>query len=483
MWSNGAVPDQDPRDPGAPEEPVDKSPWERDDWDPGRTVPDTGVFFGGVQPPPQAAGNPDFGGPGEPPPEDFEPGASSDAPSRSSLGRKLVAGGIVAALLIGSAGALLQNGDEPAPLPAATTTTLIDPAPTTTDGSLGTTSPTALQAAPAPPPDDADEAIWKDSSPPFVVGAVPTWAERDIDVPAGLATMASTEVITLSQSGIVSVTEFPSGRTRSIDVSELGEAAQLAVGDRTIVVFDATRLVQIRDGEPVVDSTLNDGIIFVQPWIGTGTFVVTTPSTSPDALEQDWVLRLDGTLERLDNPFVDETSFFSRVFSPTGEAIFTAPGGVYAVGADGNARRISTGTLLATGKRHWAVEECDETFRCAHSIIEWDTGTVTAGELDRIERFGVLDPSTHISPDGGSIAFRADSDGSGSRQILDVATGATIEAGRINQLVYPDSWAADSSGLFFTDRLLQFVDRSTGTITQIDGLDRVRTVATGPFSP
>ncbi|HSP29127.1 MAG TPA: hypothetical protein VLN74_11310, partial [Ilumatobacteraceae bacterium] len=188
------------------------------------------------------------------------------------------------------------------------------------------------------------------------------------------------------------------------------------------------------------------------------------------------------SLEPLDNPFADETSFFSRVFSPTGEALFSAHGGVYAVAPDGTARRISTGNMLATGDRHWAIEECDETLRCAHSIIEWETGTVTAGELDRIERFGFIDPSTHISPDGRSITFRADTDGTGRREILDVSTGNAIAAGRINQLVYPDSWATDSSGLFFTDRYLQFVERTTGVITQIDGLDRIRTVATGPFS-
>jgi hypothetical protein len=293
-----------------------------------------------------------------------------------------------------------------------------------------------------------------------------TWAERRILVPENLASIAPTEVITLSQSGIVDVTELPSGRTRSVDVSELGEAAQLAIGDRTIVVFDSNTIVQIRDGEPVVESTLTDGIIFVRPWTGTGNFVVTTPSTGPSDPERDWVLRPDGTLEPLDNPFADETSFFSRVFSPNGDALFTAPGGVYAVGPDGDARRISTGNLLATGDRHWAIEECDETLRCAYSIIEWDTGTVTAGVLDRIERFGFIDPSTHISPDGRSITFRADTDGTGRREILDVATGNTIPAGRINQLVYPDSWATDSSGLFFTDRFLQFVDRATGAITR-----------------
>ena len=193
--------------------------------------------------------------------------------------------------------------------------------------------------------------------------------------------------------------------------------------------------------------------------------------------------RTDGSVEMLDNPFVDETSFFSRVFSPLGDALFTAPGGVYAVGADGAARRISPGRLLATGSRHWAIEECDETLRCAYSIIEWDSGTVTSGVLDVIDQFGFIDPSTHISPDGRSIAYRGDTDGSGRRRILDVATGDSVQAGRINQVVYPDSWAADSSGVFFTDRFLQFVDRVNGTVTAIEDLDRIRTVATRPVAP
>ena len=265
-------------------------------------------------------------------------------------------------------------------------------------------------------------------------------------------------------------------------MSAVGAELQLAFGDGSIVVFDSTTLLQIRDGEPVVESEVRDGIIFVQPWTGTGNFIVTTPTTGPRALEQDWVLRPDGSLELLDNPFTVETSFFSRVFSPFGDALFTAPGGVYAVDAAGDARRISTGTLLATGSRHWAIEECDEVLRCAYSIIEWDSGTVTPGVLDSIDGFGLLDPSTRISPDGRSIAYRGDTDGSGRRQILDTATGESILAGRINQLVYPDSWASDSSGLFFADGFLQFVDRTGGTVTQIEDLDRIRAVATGTFS-
>jgi hypothetical protein len=469
MWSNDAVADEHP----------DESPWARDDWVPESAVPDA-TAFGGQARPPSEWGRPVAAGGAEPPQEAFDDTDTSG--SSRSFGRKVVAAAIVAALLIGSAGALLSNDGEPAPSPAPETTAAVDRSPATT---ADTTTPTTVQSLiEASASGDGDiVANPDDRSPPLVVGEPPAWAERTVLVPENLASMAPTEVITLSQTGVVSLTEFPSGRTRSLDASAMGAELQLAVGDGTIVVFDSTTLVQIRDGEPVVESTLSDGIIFVQPWTGTRSFVITTPSTGPETRERDWVLRSDGTLEPLENPFVDETTFFSRVFSPDGDALVSAPGGVYAVDPDGLAQRISTGTLIATGRTHWAIEECDETLRCAYSIVEWDTGTVTSGLLDPIARFGLIDPATHISPDGRSIAFRADSDGSGRRGILDVESGSWIPAGRINQLVYPDAWATDSSGLFVTDRFLQFVDRATGAITEIVELDRVRTVATNAFSP
>ena len=476
MWSNDAVAD----------DPDDASPWTRDDWVPDSAVPDENVFGTRLPPtfgPPTAA---------EPPPVDFDDPESDARASGSRTIRRIVAAGVVIALLVGSAGALLRDDGEPEAAldtgPAAADVVGSAPSTSTAD-TIPPTSATGVDVpVPRVPVDSADPADIVGvppiipGVPPIVVGDVPAWAERTITVPEPLTTLAPTEVVTLSQSGIVSVTEFPSGRTRSIDVSGEGFELQLAFGDGTIVVFGSTRLLQIRDGEPVVESRVPDGIIFVQSWTGTGNFVVTTPTTGPRAPEQDWVLRPDGSLELLDNPFTAETSFFSRVFSPFGDALFTAPGGVYAVGADGAVRRISTGRLLATGTRHWAIEECDEVLRCAYSIIEWDSGTVTPGVLDAIDGFGFLDPSTRISPDGRSIAYRGDTDGSGRREILDVATGESVLAGRINQLVYPDSWASDSSGLFFTDGLLQFVDRINGRVTQVEDVDRVRTVATGAFS-
>ena len=46
---------------------------------------------------------------------------------------------------------------------------------------------------------------------------------------------------------------------------------------------------------------MRDGIIFVQSWTGTESFVVTTPTTGERAPQQDRVLRADGSIETLDN--------------------------------------------------------------------------------------------------------------------------------------------------------------------------------------
>ena len=485
MWSNGHVADDDPDQ---------ASPWERDDWVPETSVPDSGVFARREQSPPNPPLNPPPGIFGEPPAEAFtDPGVPGTS-SRPTIVRKVVAAAIILALLIGSAGALFRSGgsgEDPPPTPTPTTAAddrptatleaLQPSAPPVSSPSVSAPSTTALGAVASPASTQTDGAAELVAS--FRAGDPPAWTTGTIAVPERLALLAPTEVITLSQTNMLVITEFPSGQTRQLDMSALAPLLQLAVGDGAIVVFSATGLVQIRGSDPVVQTDVGDGVIFVQPWIGTGTFIVTTPDTGPRAPQQDWVLAADGTLELLDNRFVEESTFFSRSFSPGGDALVNAAGGVYAIDPAGNPSRISTGTLLATGSRHWAIEECDEALRCAYSVVEWQSGTVTPGMLDPIVTFGSIDPATSISPDGRSVVYRADSDGSGRRRILDVASGTSVEAGRINQLVYPDSWSTDSSGIFVGGGELQFIDRTAGVVTPIDGLDEVRTVATRPVAP
>ena len=486
MWSN---------DPVAEEDPNEESPWTRDDWVPDSAVPDNAVFGGARQRGGQGQQQPPPGIFAEPSPHDFDDHRESSGVPRSTLGRKLVAGAIVIALLIGSAGALLRGGDDG---PSDQPPVVSEPVTAVTND----LEAEALDAPTASPPSTVEEVDpdvvtviadlpagtsgvvveIPEVPPPFELGEPLRWSERTIAVPEALAAIASTELVTLSPDGIVSVTEFPSGRSRSIDVSSLGAGLQLVVGDGTIAVFNSTSVLQLRDGAPPVVSAVGNGVIFVESWTGTGNFILTEPATGPDTPEREFVLEPDGTVTLLEGRFAEEVRFWSRSFSPMGEVLVTRPGGVYALDAGGDARRISTGDLVAIGDAHWAVQECDEELRCADIVVAWDTGEVRRGELDAIESFGFIDPATRISPDGRSIVFRSDSDGSGQRRILDVETGSMVDAGRINQLAYPDSWAADSSGVFITDRLVEFVDRATGRRTPIEELDRIRAVATEQFT-
>jgi hypothetical protein len=486
MWSN---------DPVAAEDPDDVSPWTRDDWVPESAVPESGVFDNIRRSGDRTARQPPAGIFGEPPPEDFDDPHEFGGASRSNIGRKVVAGAIVLALLIGSAGALLRGGgDEPDDQPPVVSEPVTIPADdleaATTDAPTASMSPTAVLVEPdavtviadLPAGSSGIVVDLPELPPPFEIGAPLRWSERTITVPEPLAAIESTEVITLTQGGIVSVTEFPSGRSRSMDASSLGGGLQLVVGDGAIVVFNATTILQLRDGALPIVSPVDNGVVFVESWTGTGTFILTQPATGPDDLEQEFVLQPDGTITVLDDLLAQEVRFWSRTFSPAGDVLVTRPGGVYAIDPDGVARRISTGDLLAVGDAHWAIEECDESLRCAFSVVSWETGEGRPGVLEAIESFGFIDPVTRISPDGRSVVYRSDRDGSGQRRILDVETGSTIDAGRLNQLAYPDAWAADSSGVFVTDRFVEFVDRATGVRTPIEDLERIRVVATEPYT-
>ncbi len=136
MWSNGVVADDNPDD---------ASPWMRDDWVPDSTEPDTAVFATGRRPPAGPSAPSWSGGADEPPPEDFDdPGADVGAP-RSNVGRKVIAGGVVIALLVGSAGALLRDDGESEtdPDPTSPAVEIDDTVPVTT--TLDTIPPTSVR--------------------------------------------------------------------------------------------------------------------------------------------------------------------------------------------------------------------------------------------------------------------------------------------------------------------------------------------------
>jgi len=459
------------------DEPADRSPWERDDWEPVPFVPDwSGSESVGSKPAPSTLGA------AEPAPDghDADPGPppAGASTSRGPGRRRVFAAGAVLLVALGAVVVLRGAGSDDTD-PAADAAQPVDLLPDgdlddADEGAAGADGDTASESDPGAEPvggstpvtigpdtdppvtratdaDDRDQAAG-DPPPPItqvVHDEVPIWSVSSIEVPPPLASMpAATDVFVLTSDEILHHVEFPSGRVRSIGVDAAGPNPLLVVGERAVVLYLGNRLMIIPDEERASVLDVGDGVIFVQARPNSDQFIVTTPAPSATVGEQDFVLSADGRLDPAgDGPFVDAV-FWARSFLPSGELVVNGPGGVYSIDDADVASRISDGDLVATGTNHYAVQECDATFVCGGWIVEAETGERTPAVLDEVATEGFLDPSTRISPDGGSIVYRDNTRGTGVRRIVATATGAGVDVGRSDAIVYTDAWAADSSGLF-----------------------------------
>jgi hypothetical protein len=317
------------------------------------------------------------------------------------------------------------------------------------------------------------------------VGEVPTWNMWSIDVPEPLDAMSvATEVVAFGADGTLYRIEVPSGQVRAMRMSSWDAGAQAVVGEDAIVVFTGTSVTIIRDDEPIIGVPMSQGVIFVEAWPASDKFIVTTPSLALSGAEQQLILGPDGALVPIERDLVIGNLFSGRVFLPDGRVAFNRPGGVYAVGVDQPTTRLSDGDIVATGTAHYAVQECDEALRCTGVIVDAATGERTDVMLGTLgDGPGFADPSSRISPDGRKIVFTDRTRGIGVLQLLDVATGSVIDLGRINELIYSDSWAGDSSGVFAEEAssiVFHPADR-VGRVL-VEGLDDIASVATRPAS-
>ena len=292
-------------------------------------------------------------------------------------------------------------------------------------------------------------------------GERPEWTEWSIDVPEPLAAIADTEVVAITTAGVLHRLEFPSGRVRSLIVPEPESLDwKLAVGAEAIVLHDNREVVVIRDDRPVQGLDAFDPLVNLQAWPATSAFVATT-NPSPAVAAERFLLDVDTeAVTPLSREAELAMPFGAGSFLGTGELLADRPGGTYAIEPDLEARRIDTGRLRAVGRNHYAVERCDETLRCSEFMIDARTGAASPAELVGIEPVGLVDPSSHVSPDGRSIVFTDPTRATGVRQILDVSTGNRIDIGRLDAIYSPDPWTPDGSGLF----------------TDIDGMMRFQTV-------
>jgi hypothetical protein len=453
----------------------DISPWARDDWSssdtPALDALTAPVDPTGSGPRPQRHTATDV-------PADARP--APQGPHRSQL---WIAAAFGAVLLIGGVVALVRNDRTDREVTATAEAGAVsspDPtealdAPTTTTATAGV--PTFWNDDTVATTDRAgDDRLEMASS---EVGESPVWSRWSIDVPPPLDVISvPTEVAAFGTDRILYRIGVPSGQVQAMRMSSWGATAQAVVGEDAIVVFTSTDVTIVRDDEPIIRVPVTNGVIFVEAWPGTPRFIVTTPSLALSGREQQLILEPDGALVPVEAEVVGGGIFDGRAFLPDGRVAVNRPGGVYAVSLDQPTTRLSDGDLLAVGSAHYAVEECDESLQCTGFVVDSATGERTEVTLGALSE-GFTDPSTRISPDGRKVVFTDRTRATGIRQLLDVATGSVIDVGRVDELVHPDSWAADSSGIFAAEGgSVVFHPADNGVRVVLDGIDRIASVAT-----
>lgn len=107
----------------------------------------------------------------------------------------------------------------------------------------------------------------------------------------------------------------------------------------------------------------------------------------------------------------------------TGYLTIQAVGGTYVLQPVGDGfHRVTTGTVLASGKPGFLTYDCDDDAHCAVYYVDRGTWSKTTVPVDYVPSGGNL-PSGVISPDGSTAAL-ADWGGSGAVvYLLDLATG------------------------------------------------------------
>jgi len=155
-----------------------------------------------------------------------------------------------------------------------------------------------------------------------------------------------------------------------------------------------------------------------------------------------------------------------------GSFSFSAIGGTYRYAGDGY-RRITTGSVLATGPSGWLAMECDAQHRCRNLLIDRLTGARRG--VGRTPSYGFEPRLTRLSPDGRWAALVATVNGQPlALHLLDLKRGTdratTIQ---VNSQLQEGAlaWSPDSAHLFVAGLAgrLWVLDPQTGRVSGVPG--------------
>jgi hypothetical protein len=359
-----------------------------------------------------------------------------------------------------------------------------DPAGATVDTAPSTAPPATLAPVATSMPfgwssvDAAEYAVGP-------VGVADGWVEWPIPLPSPLDGLASpVEVVMLTAGGMLHRIELPGGLMRTRSLPAASTDGQIAVTDHAIAVPQRAGVVIARDDGALVTVALaTDRVPRVA---GIGTRFLANVERQADRPEQWWIIEPDGSVSDVsDGPFGRFGHWDVHVLR-SGEVLADAGDGIYSVRLDGAGDvavlEVDEGRLVAAGPGRYIASTCDESSpsasTCDYTLVDRSSGERTPARLGVLDAYRFWDTSIRLSPDGRFVQYADWQRQRPRTRIVDLADGAVSDAGALGDVLTPDAWVPDGSGVFVVGDdgiVFRSVD---GRAAAIEGLGDVRSVAT-----
>jgi hypothetical protein len=308
------------------------------------------------------------------------------------------------------------------------------------------------------------------------------------------------ELVGLTVNGEMIRIDVTTGATVStrVDGSVGGPPSVLAGRGWVLVPTFDPQVASDQEATVIYDDGSRSSVLVGAGWTGWPTFLASGNTTvwRIDSQEETGQpirlveLTIDGSETGVT---IELDGFYPQMTDPRGGVVVHAPGGYYVLGPDSRAR-LTSGQLIALGRRRAVVNECDDQLECGYFVVDRSTGARTSlildpalGERPSIELGGWWSFREPMSPDEGALLVLTWDNSGGGRQaigVLDLATGEHAEIGGSMDQPMQMEWSPDGQRVYWLDGgRLKVFERSTGeSVLLSDDLDRLNALTLRPSS-
>jgi hypothetical protein len=309
-----------------------------------------------------------------------------------------------------------------------------------------------------------------------------------ISIADELADIDPTEIVALqSNEGIFEIS-LPSGRVRITDLGYFApQGTRVVVNDAGTLVFPTPEGGSQLIGIDRSIGGMNQPLGGVATAAASNAFITWPASLPPLENEVPQIITLRSPAETGDvsaGLSVRVAQWLAgsnprALATPGGDLVVKDTGGSYLLAEDGTTR-ITSGDVVATGRNHLLLRECDQQLEC--SLASFDRNGFRTLWATDLPDGAIPQQVNGLSPGGDALLINGDrfsADHPGELQVLELLDGVVTPLRSSRDFGGFAAWANDSSGVFYADDQLMYVTRSGDrTVVVSADLPPLRTLST-----